>query len=295
MTMCDTHRSIYGMWAVLIGMLAVNVSHAAPYTFEGLSNGNIIGQDNWEGYAPLANNEFIVGDATDTGVNTSKIAQAGNDYPAFAVRPNDTQYSFTAHSNTATNAILQFDIRANITNPKSSGGATYFGLAYDADNDGSIDTARERSPAFGIIDGEFAIQHLGDNIATEKFGNINIAFDGDWLRLRMEVDFTANAGNGAAHLYYMNLTDGETSFTQITTTAVDLQLITNYDAIATYVPTGVPSNWDTMIVVQAGNASATPMQVDNLNANLIPEPATLGILATMGVAGMLRRKRTSAR
>ncbi len=267
------------------------------YTFEDVSTGTLNGQDNWAYYPAYPSNGFVVQDGT--GTNTSQVAKSVSSRPAFAIRPNDANFSFAPHSSTETAAVFQYDIQARTTDTVS----TYFGCAHDADGSGSINTVNERGPAFGIIKGAssaygFAIQHLGNSVGDSVVENFatwtaaeRAALDGDWLTLRMSVDFTANGGNGAAQLSYMNLTDGETAFSDIGS-PVNLGLTTRYTG--TYAALANPANWDTMAIARGND---TGMAVDNLMPNLdsiaVPEPSSSVIfgLALLGLIGCRRRRR----
>lgn len=253
-------RGLIVFVAVFCPALFANTAGAAAiYTFDGLDNGSLTGQDAWATY--LTYTGFSVLDATDPGINTSKVALSTAGSPAFSIRPNDATFAFPLLSATATGATLQFDIKASLSTTAS----TYFGLAGNVDGTPGINTTSERSPAFGIINGVFGIQHLGGTAGLADLGTPESkgVAEGDWLQMQMVIDFTANSGNGAATVWYKNLTQGESDFTRLTSNPVNLNLTTRYTGV--YTTMQDPANWNSMIIAR-GNPTA--MQADNLIGNL---------------------------
>ena len=85
-----------------------------------------------------------------------------------------------------------------------------------------------------------------------------------WYRLRLRLDFDANGGDGSASLAYMNLTNGETSFTDIPTLQdLNVRLILN----------GAPdqADWNAMFLKLRVDATNIP-KVDNLIPNIPVNP-----------------------
>ena len=243
-------------------VLSVGSVHAAAiYSFEGLANGSLTGQDAWTTYSTYSG--FSVLDATDSGVNTSKVAFAASPAGAtnFSVRANDANFAFPTHTASATGATLQFDIKASLATTAS----TYFGLASNVDGVPGINTTLERAPAFGIINGVFGIQHLGSSVGLTSLGTPAAAgvAEGDWLQMQMIIDFAANSGAGTATVWYRNLTDNQTEFSQLTTEPVGLNLTGRYTG--DYAAMQDPASWNTLMVVRANSPA---MQVDNLVGNL---------------------------
>ncbi len=257
---CFVARRLVVLAAVCCPALFADTAGAATvYTFDGLTNGSLTGQDTWTTY--LTYTGFNVLDATDVGINTSKVALSTAGSPAFSIRPNDASFAFPLLSATATGATLQFDIKASLSTTAS----TYFGLAGNVDTTPGINTTSERSPAFGIINGVFGIQHLGASAGLTDLGTpaSKGVDEGDWLQMQMVIDFTANSGNGAATVWYKNLTQSDTDFTRLTANPVNLGLTTRYTGV--YAAMRNPANWNSLIIAR-GNPTA--MQVDNLIGNL---------------------------
>ena len=77
---------------------------------------------------------------------------------------------------------------------------------------------------------------------------------GDWYRMRLTMDFTADGGRGIGTLEYMNLTRGDTEFSLAASGTLDL------DQLA---PAAAVRFWDTITV-----AVGTNLEVDNLTVGV---------------------------
>lgn len=143
-------------------------------------------------------------------------------------------------------------------------------------------------PYFGVQSGVWMVR--GWAFGTTTFAR---PFDADgtlapvadtWYRVQSEWDLGANGGVGTATLSIMNLTSGETEFTQLffdrnhTVATATLQLDDSFNTGA--------ENWSGIFVRTQGAG------VDNLV--VVPEPATyalaLGLLVLIGVVARRRFK-----
>lgn len=211
-----------------------------------------------------------------SGVNGSKVATNDlvPDSAEGLTRLNDAQFSFPTFSNAELQAFIQFDFRK--PTPDSSGEASAFRVGRDANLDGHFSF----SEGIGIRyqNGGFSFD-TAVNLSTPVYRNaINAGNFDDWFRLRLQMDFTANAGEGQGVLSYQNLTRGDGQFTTLTSGTLRLSNL---------VAGARPSDWNAFFIpVQRGNES------DNLVVGVIPEPARLAWVA-MVLGGLRRRARAS--
>lgn len=279
--------------AILCAAAAVQ---AGPiYTFDNLQPGFLVGQDNWTPWQ--SQNQTV---SYRTGSNTTLVAGTpvvGNQ-AGVVCRVNDSNYAFPSYTGTETDATLEFDFQYQPN--ESYDGSPIFGLGTDIDGTNTIDNATEWGPMFGVKRSfyvtygspKFHIRAAGagdhifsDLTVAEHVGENAVA--GDWLRLRMVIDFTANFGDGSGTLYWKNLTLGN-----------DWTLVEDMVDVDLGLSSGpAPSTWNTMLTridspVLDPNPSeldANVVAYDNLNPNVnavIPEPSTLALLAS-GLLGLL--------
>jgi len=164
------------------------------YPFTGIS---INGQDNWISAGPIQPTPF--------GFDGSTAIRNTDHSTTLANRYNDSQFSIPTFNSNMTDAVIQFDatyMEALIPERKlgfylrSEGGAYSMGTIMQANGLFITDTSSSDLD-FRAVPGTFA--------------------PGEWIRLRLVIDFTAAGGNGSAVLYYRNLSDGETDFTAYVT------------------------------------------------------------------------------
>lgn len=226
---------------------------AQVYDFEHLRVFNSISQqDNW---VLSLGDAAIVNDTT--AINGTQVLRPTSvvifNTDARASRVNDTSFSFTPIN--GTQAEVQFEATGEAV--------SLFALGRDLDGDGALrDTDREIGPAFGIFDRKFAIKEA--NLGTMSSVELGSGNSGsDWYRLRLHLDFLANGGEGAGSLAFMNLSDGDTTFTDV----VGLQNIniklSRMDANAG------PTTWNTMFLQLLTDGGNVP-SVDNLEPNTTP-------------------------
>jgi len=235
--------------AVLCAAIAIaSPAHAASvYTFEGLTSpADLAPQDNWvhSGTSGTPHIDVI------SGTNGSNVAvNTGPANAQFATRDNDGAFSIPGFTGNETDAYIQADFRF------INSGNFWFhirGTGNLSPGIGLIDDAPSgpSTPAFAVRKGGG-----GSNLYVAVTG----ADQGDWLRIRLTMDFTANGGDGFGDISYMNLTQGDLSFTSVAGLQnVDLDMsgvdATTFDALQIRTDLNVPQS-----------------QIDNLTVH-VPEP-----------------------
>lgn len=260
----------------LVGGLISSASAAtinSTYTAEGLTPAASITspqQDNWQVYVGGggATAETVVHPVDGS---TTVLRSAGVQLS----RINDGSFDFLPHVATDTSAELVFDAHF-VANSD-----LVFGLGRNlaSNNNNNL------GPVFGMGGGGFFIrQAVYGSVGSQALSGSD-GF-GDWYRLKLTIDFTANGGDGAGNMYVMNLTDGETDY-RVSPVFGNFNLgITSMTALAQD-----PATWNSLYVRLGANNEA-----DNLNPNFVlvlppppaPEPST-GVLLLVGLLAFRRR------
>lgn len=264
-------RSASRLLGALLALLGLGVtgpydaSADTVYDFENpdlVVGTTVVNQDGWESY--LNGSEMTV--QLGVGVNGTRVLQPDDADPQAEIvrRKNDGNWAFPAHRPTDTSAMIQFDLEySDHDNAKY-----YFGLGADStsDGDGVVSTLNERATAIGIWERDFLIRKLAGSSTEELFQKDITAAEGapgDWFRLNLTVDFTANGGDGNGRLYYKNLSRGDTEFQPLTTTPIDLKLTHMADDVES------PATWDTMLAVNTQASGGRGGQMDNLTPKVL--------------------------
>ena len=224
-----------------------------PYNFgfSGALNTPLTGQDGWEltrdlsGVGDGANTFFQLDGSYPGGGVPVALNRNGRD--SIITRQNDDRYAFTPHTSGDSDARIRFDARAGI-----SGGAS--GNVFLILN--NTDTLGE-GIQFGMTPTTFQIRGgLFSNVLNESVSIPSGWYSrGDWARLELRVDFTANGGEGAASLYFLNLTEGETQF----------RAVPGLHGVPLVGEVVYPETWDE-IGFRIRNASAATNIVANIGA-----------------------------
>ncbi|CAA9229963.1 MAG: hypothetical protein AVDCRST_MAG42-1075 [uncultured Chthoniobacterales bacterium] len=244
----------------LAGALLFALSPAARaqiYSAEELTRrASLGGQDGWQlvgGFGGISVDQ-------GSGINPSTVLQGPSSFSSFAARTNDSNFSFAQFTGLETSVVLQIDVYPVFT-PMA-----LFGLGHDSitDTDSVINQASETGPLFGTMTSNGArlvIQEAGRG--TSHLSSITLA-NLSWYQIRLEMDFTANAGQGSGSLFLRNLSLGETSFTAVP----DLQ---NISLGLTNTAADVrPFTYDGMFIGMGFG------HMDNIG--VVPEPATSALL-----------------
>jgi hypothetical protein len=279
-----------GMLSAILAIASIGPSPARAafvYDFEspGLTlNAALDGQDNWKQAFAGLSGPFL---KTGVGTNGTRVAEGGSAgqggrVDLYGSRINDASFSYPAITGTETAALVQVDMRYSASpiqfspavNPGGSGGTIVYG-----------------SPRLGFIGfngSQFSLETVGSAAVPGTFAL------GEWVRLRLVIDWTHDStgftlggihyNSGSGTLQYMNLSDGETTFTNVTgLTNVELNA-SNYNYYARNASAGAG------LLVRLDTTSS---QLDNIFPNGVPEPASAGLLAIGGAVTLLRRRRVA--
>ncbi|MDH3647537.1 MAG: PKD domain-containing protein [Gammaproteobacteria bacterium] len=225
-------------------------SSQVTYDFEDLSPGALVGQDNWSVFSGASLQVGVGSGSNLTQVAANPGSSSGLN---LMIRTNDGSFSLPAFSGLENDVFFEVDLQVDRT-------ATQVMIFYVQ---GATNTAKI-SPWIGVNAAQkFTFRQATG--ATQTVVSIPASIDaGDWVRLRLEMDFTANAGAGIGDVSYRNLTDGDTAFTPV----AGLQ---NLDLLLS--PNADPAAWDRMVLRYDGAHPAAV--IDNLtvsvgNMNLAP-------------------------
>jgi hypothetical protein len=260
--MTAKHRPFLLLGALLVaGGLGITVSQASVYDFENLVNGVLEGRDGW---VEAPGSGVVVIRQDDTLVNGTQVAQPDvgvlSGTPGDVTRVNDDGFRFSPFFGTESQVVLEADLTAEA--------ATGFALGADLNSDGVLAAADgELGPTFGAL--------RNDQAGVEQFGilaaNLSAVYlaplnsgertgneDDHWYRMQLRMDLTANGGSGSGSLYYMNLTNGDTTFQPVS----ELQ---NVDLLlGAMAPEAGPASWNAMRIVMQFEGSQSIPHMDNL-------------------------------
>ena len=218
---------IFGLILLISGV--VSTAGAVPtaggtvvsYDFNSLSGNdtphftNLDGQDNWTSIGFRRDNPipgWYVG-VTQTlgfdGTPALRFQRTGSGVGADASRLNDGSFSIPDF-NDADVGFFQVDFGIGCWGED-------FALAYDANSDGVIRKTdpSEIGPRLRVGNetrAQISVISADDVTTKVPLANANGAVGGDWVRLRLVMDFTANGGQGSGSVYYQNLAAGDTAF-----------------------------------------------------------------------------------
>ncbi|MGE0143638.1 MAG: hypothetical protein AB7I19_10960 [Planctomycetota bacterium] len=202
-------------------LLLSTTAFAQTYDFENLTGSDIApfvlldGQDNWsEQTFNAARRCGVTATLSHDGTKSIQFQEVGPGYGCDASRINDAAWSFGPFLGTETRAFFQVDMRAGFW-----GGI--FGPAHDTNQSGSVRGSEAGERGVRVSLGTNANQQLrliaADNtVTTAPLASLGSVVNGStWLRIRVVMDLTANAGAGLGYVFTQNLTAGETWFTAV--------------------------------------------------------------------------------
>lgn len=258
-------RRIIGLVAGLTGLLACHASAATTITYDFQSlNANtsgtiaLNGQDNWVAGTSLQ----VILDAD----NTRKYA-VGYDNAVNIVngsRANNLDFAMTVPM-----AITQFSLSADIR--------------YGTFNSGG---QQHRRSLFGLTvgAGNFLFGAAGDDTQDNKWliqsGNgtqtfssaVTSAVSSTFGTIKLDVDLSANSGNGAASLFLNNV-----AISDLQNINLNLLSLVGYSNGSSF----------NGMAISSGDFG----RLDNLTLSYVPEPST-ALLGGLGMLALLRRRRS---
>ncbi|MCC6821290.1 MAG: hypothetical protein IT579_11215 [Verrucomicrobia subdivision 3 bacterium] len=263
---CDTPVAASLLVAALLSVQTPPAQAVEVYTFESLTLSSAIdGQDRWRDQI----GQGQAGVVLDASGNGTKVVYYHKTAlfvePAFLTRTYDASFDFVSFSGTESNAIIQFDATGEHV--------AMFALGRDLNGDGLLRiTQGEFGPAFGVYAHNFRIQEADQGAATDAaFESGNGA--SDWYRIQLHVDFTAASGEGTGSLYYLNLSDGDTTF-QAVAGLQDRSL-----GLSRLHSEARPARWNAMwldLLQEGFNAPRADNLIPNLNGIRITELVRVG-------------------
>ena len=234
------------------------------YDLNGLAGDDVApftpldGQDGWtaESYN-VAVDCGVTATLGYDGTQALRFEASGPGFGCDASRLNDANYAIPTFTGSETSAFYQADFGVGYWGNSS-------GPAYDLDGNGKVrgSEAGERGPR--LLVGSHAnvgvtVVSAAGNKTTVPLSDAGGSGGGDWLRLRLVMDLTANAGSGSGSVDYMNLTNGETSWTPIAgLQGVDVELSPGSGDAAD------PVNWNGVWLHFEGATN----QLDNIEVGL---------------------------
>jgi len=244
-----------------VAVCVAGVACGQTYDFETLPAGlPLLGQDGWVGWVGQSNAPTVTTQRLSYALKRETFASGGGTGTGsgMAARVNDARFKFPPHEPANRCAAIQFDVRP-------SGGDAMFAL-------GSRLTtiAEDRvGPQFGFL-GRFLLR--GAAFGKLHYANLEPE-DGksDWYRLRLQMDFTADDGDGRGAMYVMNLSRGERSF-RVQPVLKDVPL----ELKRMEMGSGNPATWDSLFIWGAAN----DCHIDNL----MPHVAEAGIAPAVSVS-----------
>ena len=262
--------SLSGSLLTLLCFSACSAGADTTLTFNSLSNGSLVGQDGWL----FSHNAPLVADGA--GVDTTKVVTVLQG-DAIAIRPRGVTPTTTNSS------VLEFDSNLN-----SNLGTSLFGLA-DSTGGNSIAFGLN-VPGSGPLAGTYAFELFDRsssfNPAHALFSPLPNGTASDWYRIRLNIDFAANSGDGSGSLSYEDLTLGQTAYTPVTGIQ-DINLGLTAGNAATLDPTTWTHDW----FYVATNGTLDNLSVNTVAAPSTPEPGTYALLTAGGLSGLLLRRR----
>ena len=256
----------------LTPVYAEGPSNVVSYDFNSLTGSDVSpfssldGQDGWTSVGFIFNTpkpEWYVG-VTDTlgfdGTQALRFQRVGAGYGADASRLNDANFSipsFIGHEG----GFFQADFGIGYWGNE-------FALAYDANADGVVRKTDPSEIGPRLLVGSHADRQIkvisaDGSTMTAPLSSANGAGSGDWLRLRLVMNFTANDGQGSGSVYYQNLNKADTNLRPLAglqdiNLKLDLQAADGSN----------PALWNAMWVHMEGATN----QLDNIVVSRITPP-----------------------
>lgn len=256
------HTSLFASLALLLSATFMQGQIFTENFQAGYSTGILAGQNGWtNGFGATPTPSATVVDASgDFYVTSTSDSQSILDAGNFSLTTADT-------------ITLTFDLRVTAASANAA-----FGIGNYNQSSSSSGVA----PLFGVNTGVWAVRgwSFGTQVNARGTNNVSLAATtNEWYRVQSTWNLS---GSGTGTLSIMNLTLGETNFTQLFFNAAQTEGFANLQLTNVFNP-GV-ANWEG-VYFRTQNG-----QIDNLS--VVPEPKTYALLiGSLGLAALIRRFR----
>lgn len=190
------------------------------YDFNSLSGSDqhpftlLAGQDNWTATTYNANNDLgVTATLAFDGTPALRFQESGPGYGCDASRINDAFWLFPPFFGNERTAMFQCDIRVGYW-----GGS--FGLGHDVSGDGIVrgNQPGERGVRFQIgtqSNQQLRLYRGNQSYVVASLSSAGGISGGNWVRVRVVMDLTANSGAGSGSVFVQNLSQGAPGFTPV--------------------------------------------------------------------------------
>lgn len=253
--------------------LAASPVFADSVNFENVSLGTLSGQDGWTDFTAFGiPSPSVVDGSLYSVTNTTHVVRSGVS-PAVAIHQLSTPSTAITSSQLRFDASLGSASGISILSLASADGTDAFAFGLNQDTSSSFFLFRRSSMFTG--------QHNLNVPIT--FGNGG----SDWYRLRADIDYSANGGDGSLSLFEQDLTAGDGGFTPVP----GLQNM-NLGLTAANLASTQVTDW-TEYTIRVDSSALLDNIVIGPSAET-PEPGSLALLLTSGIAASLLAVRRRA-
>lgn len=195
----------------------VMVCDANIYDNENLSAGDLNGQDNWTTRAwgiPASSGNITAVANVQNGSLGLTSTSGGASVGTSGSRLENPNWQMPDNIVCAEGAYFEFEAMINHW-------GTLVGPGYDQDNDGIIGIFREaviETPVYFWLSAASA-PTWGIKLVTSAGATTvsvsTVGAEGDYVKIKVAINYQANGGAGSADCYYQNLTNGDTGYQPI--------------------------------------------------------------------------------
>lgn len=284
-------RGILACTGALLSTWAISTEAAVIYNFDDLNLGNLTtsntsGQDGWYRDAALGGPDLQVVTAPSSSSTTNALTVAYGNTSERAIR----QFGSSFFDGTETNAQISFTFQktallVNIQLALGNGSTPTSYINGNSPSSFSPKLALANGNQFGVV-----AKTTSGAFATSTLSSAQSLVNGNWYTVVMNIDFTANSGNGSASVSFIDLTNAIT-YSNIVS-GVNLGLTNNPG-------TSQAEDWNQAWLridqLATGGPAGTAVFTE-FSINPVPEPNTAATVAATSFAFLflLRRRSRSA-